>query len=134
MQAQRQRDTLPELKLRRELHRRGLRYFVHRQPVPGLRRQADIVFPRARVAVWVDGCFWHGCPEHGKRDHAVNAEFWSAKLQKTADRDRDTDARATAEGWAVVRVWEHEDHVEVADRILDLVRSRVGTQEHPLPT
>ena len=93
---------------RRALHAAGLRYRVHRQPLPGLRRTADVVFPRARVAVFVDGCFWHGCPEHGRRHHRVNDWYWPAKIERNIRRDRDTDARLADAGWSVVRIWEHE--------------------------
>jgi DNA mismatch endonuclease (patch repair protein) len=116
------RDTAPELALRRELHRLGLRYFVHRQPLPDLRRQADIVFPRAKVAVFVDGCFWHGCPEHGRREHRTNAWYWPEKIQRNWERDRDTDARLRSAEWTPVRVWEHDDFAEVALQVAALVR------------
>ena len=101
------RDTAPELALRRVLHRRGLRYRVHRRPLPDLARQADIVFTGAKVAVFVDGCFWHGCPEHGRRHHGVNGWYWPDKIARNRTRDLDTTARLEAEGWRVVRVWEH---------------------------
>lgn len=121
MQSNRGRDTGPELRLRSELHRRGLRYFVDRAPIKDVRRRADLVFPRKKVAVFVDGCFWHGCPEH----HTVsktNAEYWAAKVETNRWRDRDTDALLEAEGWTVVRVWEH-DAVEIAaDRVERAVR------------
>lgn len=112
------RDTAPEMALRRELHRLGLRYFVHRQPVPGLHRQADIVFPRARMAVFVDGCFWHGCPEHGRREHRTNGWYWPEKIERNRWRDRDTDGRLEEAGWTVVRVWEHEDPSGAAQLIM----------------
>lgn len=119
------RDTKAELELRRILHRRGLRYLVDRQVVEGVRRRADLVFPRARVAVMVDGCFWHGCPEHATWP-AHNAEFWQEKIETNRQRDRDTDQRLSEAGWDVVRVWEHEDPREAADRIERLVRPRRG--------
>ncbi len=112
------RDTAPEVALRRELHRLGLRYFVHRRPVPGLRREADIVFPRARMAVFVDGCFWHGCPEHGRREHRTNGWYWPEKIERNRRRDRDTDDQLEEAGWTVVRVWEHEDLSGVAQLIM----------------
>src|SRR5438105_437916 len=90
MQANRRRDTGPELALRRELHRRGLRFRVDHPPVSGLQCRADMVFTRARVAVFVDGCFWHGCPEHGTLPRA-NGEWWRAKLEANAARDRRND-------------------------------------------
>lgn len=107
--------------LRRELHRRGMRYFIHRRPVTGLRREADLLFPRRRVAVFVDGCFWHGCPVH--RTHpARNSGFWRDKIELNRIRDADTDVRLSAAGWTVVRVWEHESPLAAADRIEVAVR------------
>ena len=115
------RDTAPELALRCVLHRRGLRYRVHRRPLPGLARQADIVFTRAKVAVFVDGCFWHGCPEHGRRAHRTNGWYWLAKIAANKDRDRDTDERLIAAGWIPVRVWEHEQPDVAADSVVDAI-------------
>ncbi|MFD4369369.1 very short patch repair endonuclease [Rhodococcus sp. NPDC058521] len=116
LSAQRRRDTKPEMALRRELHRRGYRYFVDRAPLRGLRRRADLVFPRRKVAVYVDGCFWHSCPQHATRPKN-NAEWWAEKLAGNVRRDRDTDDRLTEAGWTVIRVWEHEDAVAAATRI-----------------
>jgi DNA mismatch endonuclease (patch repair protein) len=125
MQGQRRRDTRAELALRRELHRRGLRYRLDQPVVPGTRRRrVDIVFLGAKVAVSVDGCFWHGCAAHGVAEHRVNAWYWPAKIERNRARDADTDARLSAEGWAVVRVWEHDDPVAAADRIERIVRRR----------
>ncbi len=123
MQAQRRRDTSPEMELRRWLHRLGLRYRVDVAPVAGLRRRADIVFPKSRVAVFVDGCFWHGCPEHGTWPKA-NASWWRQKIEGNRLRDADTTSRLTEAGWVVVRVWEHEDVDSAAQRIVDIIRSR----------
>ncbi|MFF0815257.1 very short patch repair endonuclease [Rhodococcus sp. NPDC003318] len=123
MSAQRRRDTVPELALRRELHRRGRRYRVDRAPLPGIRRRADLVFPVAKVAVFVDGCFWHRCPVHATAPKN-NAQWWADKLDANVVRDRDTDARLTAAGWAVVRVWEHEDPITAADAVEMVLRSR----------
>jgi DNA mismatch endonuclease (patch repair protein) len=114
---QRRRDTKPEVALRRELHRRGLRYFVDRAPLKGLRRRADVVFPRRKLAVYVDGCFWHSCPIHATHPRN-NAQWWADKLAGNVARDRDTDARLEAEGWTVVRVWEHEDPVDAAEKVV----------------
>lgn len=116
LSAQRRRDTAPEMALRRELHRRGYRYFVDKAPLRGLRRRADLVFPRRKVAVYVDGCFWHSCPQHATQPKN-NAEWWSEKLAANVRRDRDTDERLTDAGWTVIRVWEHEDPVTAATRI-----------------
>lgn len=115
---QRRRDTKPEVALRRELHRRGLRYFVDRAPVKGMRRRADLVFPRRKVAVYVDGCFWHSCPIHATKPRN-NAQWWADKLAANVARDRDTDTRLIEEGWRVVRIWEHEDPVVAAQRVVD---------------
>lgn len=123
MRSQRRRDTAPELSLRRALHAMGLRYFVHRRPLPALNRQADIVFTRARLAVFVDGCHWHGCPQHGPKRHLTNGWYWSEKIATNIRRDRDTDERLTSSGWTVVRVWEHEDPDEAAVAIADALRS-----------
>lgn len=85
-----------------------------------------MVFRRARVAVFVDGCFWHGCDAHGKARPVANGEYWRAKIAANRDRDRDTDERLAAAGWASVRVWEHEDMEVAAGRLEALVRSRHG--------
>ena len=115
---QRRRDTKPEVALRRELHRRGLRYFVERAQLKGMRRRADLVFPRRKVAVYVDGCFWHSCPVHATKPRN-NAQWWADKLAANVARDRDTDTRLIEEGWRVVRIWEHEDPVVAAQRVVD---------------
>lgn len=120
MSRQRRSDTAPELALRRELHRRGIRYFVDRAPLRGQRRRADLVFPRRRVAVYVDGCFWHRCPVHAT-DPKNNADWWAAKLAGNVARDRATDAELAAAGWRVVRIWEHEDPVCAADRVQEIL-------------
>ncbi|WP_156757610.1 very short patch repair endonuclease [Actinokineospora pegani] len=120
MSRQRSRDTTVELALRKELHARGLRYRVHRRPLPGVRREADIVFGPAKVAVFVDGCFWHGCPRHATWPKN-NAEFWRAKIEANRTRDRDTDQRLADNGWTVVRVWEHEDPIAAANRVQEVI-------------
>lgn len=122
MQSNRGRDTGPELALRRILHRRGLRYYVNRRPVKTIRRTADIVFPRRRVAVFVDGCFWHGCPLH----HTVaktNADFWATKVRANMDRDRNTDATLRREGWTVLRIWEHVPSDEAANLVIAVLNT-----------
>jgi DNA mismatch endonuclease Vsr len=120
MRAQRERDTGIEREIRSRLHARGLRFRLHRRLLKGSRREVDVVFPGAKVAVFVDGCFWHGCPEHGTWPRN-NAEFWKQKIEGNVARDRDTDARLQAEGWTVVRVWEHEAPGAAAARIADAV-------------
>ncbi|MGW6424154.1 very short patch repair endonuclease [Nocardia sp. NPDC055053] len=128
MSRQKRANTNPELALRRELHRAGLRYFVDRAPIKGLRRRADVVFPRLHIAVYVDGCFWHRCPEHAT-DPKNNAEWWAEKLAGNVARDRATDAALIEAGWRVVRVWEHEDPQVAAEHIRALVRERAPGQE-----
>ena len=114
--------TAPETAVRRELHRRGLRYRVN-MPLPevgGIR--PDIVFTRVRVAIFIDGCFWHRCPEHGTSPK-TNAGWWRRKLDSNVERDRKTDTAVAEAGWTVVRIWEHEDPINAADRIERIVRS-----------
>jgi DNA mismatch endonuclease (patch repair protein) len=123
MRAQRERDTGIEREIRSRLHARGLRFRVHRRLLKGSRREVDVVFPGAKVAVFVDGCFWHGCPEHGTWPRN-NAAFWREKIEGNVRRDRDTDARLQAEGWTVVRVWEHEAPADAAARIAETVERR----------
>lgn len=123
-----QRNTVPELKLRRALHRRGLRYRVDRAPISGMRSRADIVFGPSRVAVFVDGCFWHGCPVHSTKP-SHNAAWWHEKIASNRRRDARVNAALAAEGWVVVRVWEHEDPETAAGRIAELVRQRRSSSE-----
>ena len=123
MQSTRQRDTIPEIAIRRVLHARGFRYRVDRPVIPGLRRRADLVFSGPKVAVFVDGCFWHSCPRHGTRPKA-NAKWWASKLETNRRRDSDTNRRLRASGWRVVRVWEHETPAKAADRVATAVNSR----------
>lgn len=123
MQAQRRADTGPELALRHSLWRIGLRYRLHRRPVSSLRREADVVFIGAKVAVFSDGCLWHG---HSCRrpPGGPNAEWWADKLARTRARDRDTDQKLMDAGWRVVRVWECENPDVAAQRIAALVRGK----------
>lgn len=123
MSRQSSRDTGPERALRRALFAGGMRYRVHHPVSVGPRRHADIAFTRARVAVFVDGCYWHGCPAHASWPKA-NAEWWRAKIERNRLRDQDTDERLMAAGWLSVRVWEHEDPMEAAARIAAIVRQR----------
>jgi DNA mismatch endonuclease, patch repair protein len=132
MRSNKSRDTGPELALRSAVHRLGLRYRVGVRPVSGLRRTGDLVFSRARVVVFLDGCFWHGCPEH----HTVakkNAEFWAGKVRGNRERDVQTTRRMEEAGWCVIRVWEHESPTEAALRIADTVRKRLESP-HGQPT
>lgn len=135
MSRQRRTGTAPELALRRELHRRGLRYFVDRAPIRGQRRRADVVFPRRKLAVYVDGCFWHRCPQHATNPKN-NAEWWAAKLAGNVTRDRMTDETLRAAGWQVVRIWEHENAATAADRVqaaLDVRGAANETAARPAP-
>lgn len=126
MKSNRGRDTKPELALRSAVHALGLRYRVdHRLPLPGVRRRGDLAFTRVRVAVFVDGCFWHACPEHFTVSK-TNPEFWAAKMARNQARDVETDRLLAEAGWLSVRVWEHEAMMEAAGRIADVVRSRQG--------
>jgi DNA mismatch endonuclease (patch repair protein) len=115
------RDNPRELALRSTLHRRGLRFRLHRGLLTGLRRTVDIVFPRARTAVFLDGCFWHGCPTH-RSWPKNNADWWRQKIEGNIARDRDTDRRLREQGWTVLRIWEHEPIETAADRIEQIVR------------
>lgn len=126
MQQQPRQDTLPEIAVRKELHRQGLRYRLHRAVVPGTRRRADIVFGPAKVAVFIDGCFWHGCTEHGDQEPAVNRWYWPAKINRNRQRDEDTTRRLEQAGWLVIRIWEHEVAAAAAERIVAAVRMRRG--------
>jgi DNA mismatch endonuclease (patch repair protein) len=119
------RDTRPELLLRRILHARGLRYRVDQPLLPDRRRRADVAFGRAKVAVFVDGCFWHGCPEHLVWPKS-NEAFWRKKLDANRLRDEDTNRQLRDQGWEVVRVWEHEDMAVAASRIEQVVMARRG--------
>jgi DNA mismatch endonuclease (patch repair protein) len=123
LQRVRQKDTSAETALRRELHALGLRYRLQVPILTKPRRVADITFVGPRVAVFVDGCFWHGCPKHATWPKQ-NAEFWQAKIVANQERDRDTDARLRAAGWQVVRVWAHEPPREAALQIAKIVRER----------
>jgi DNA mismatch endonuclease (patch repair protein) len=107
MRANRRTDTKPEMALRRALHGQGLRYRKdYRLDLDGARVRPDIAFTARRVAVFVDGCFWHACPEHGTKP-ASNTWYWGPKLARNVERDRAADAALVAAGWQVVRVWEH---------------------------
>lgn len=127
MRATRRRDTPGELAVRRLLHARGLRFHVDRQVLPETRRRADIVFPGAKVAAFIDGCFWHSCPRHRTQPKA-NAAWWATKLKRNRQRDADTNRQLRRAGWEVVRVWEHEAPAAAAARVANtvLVRLRRG--------
>jgi DNA mismatch endonuclease (patch repair protein) len=128
MQAIRSRDTKPERLVRSLLHARGLRYRVAAKPLPGLRRTADIVFRPVKVAVFIDGCYWHGCPEHYVAPR-TNSGYWSEKVLRNVSRDRDTDERLKAAGWTVLRFWEHESAEVTAVRIAATVNRLRSTED-----
>lgn len=116
MSMQARRDTRPEMALRCALHGQGRRFRVS-YPVPDLSRcTIDIAFPRQKVAVFVDGCFWHGCPEHGTRPKS-NVDRWAEKLDANGERDRRVEAHLRERGWAVLRIWEHEDVVVACEKV-----------------
>jgi DNA mismatch endonuclease (patch repair protein) len=112
-----------ERRLRSELYRRGLRFRKHAAPLEGLRCTADIVFPRRRVAVFVDGCFWHSCPTHGSSPKA-NSAWWRVKLDANVARDRRNDEALSEAGWTVLRMWAHLEVAEMADRVVAAVGGR----------
>jgi DNA mismatch endonuclease (patch repair protein) len=118
MQRNRRRDTKPEVALSSALHAAGLRYRRDYQlrSSSGVRVRPDFVFTRARVTVFVDGCFWHGCPQHGNTP-SVNTQYWGPKLARNRERDERVTAALRDDGWTVVRAWEHEDVSSVADRV-----------------
>ena len=121
MRGNRKKDTRPEVLLRAAMHRAGLRYRTYVAiEGGGLRARADVVFPKRRLAVFVDGCFWHGCPEHATKPR-TNVDYWEAKLRGNADRDRRVDQALTASGWSVIRIWEHD-----VDRDLEACVKRVA--------
>ena len=121
MSRQRRRDTGPELAVRQRLHALGYRYRVDHRPLPDLRARGDLVFTRARVVVFVDGCFWHRCPQHATSPRH-NGVWWQAKLDANVARDRATDRRLAEAGWRVVRIWEHE----APDAAVATIRALLG--------
>lgn len=123
MQANRSRDTRPEIALRQALHRMGLRYRVCARPLRNVRHTADIVFGPAKVAVEVRGCFWHGCPEH-YRAPAANKQFWADKVARNMARDVATARQLGEAGWLLVVVWEHDDVATSAAQIANVVQQR----------
>jgi DNA mismatch endonuclease (patch repair protein) len=118
MRSNRSRDTGPELAVRQLLHRAGLRYRVDFPPIGG-RRRADVVFTRQRIAIFIDGCFWHGCPQHASTPK-TNSDYWVPKLARNIQRDRETDSTLRASGWTVLRFWEHQLPAEVALKIIEI--------------
>lgn len=123
MQANRGRDTRPERELRSRLHAAGLRFRKHHRPLPGLRCEADVVFTRWRVAVFVDGCFWHGCPLHATWPVA-HREFWETKLRRNRSRDEGHTLALSDAGWLVVRLWEHQPLDEMFEQVVGALGER----------
>ncbi|MFB6636039.1 very short patch repair endonuclease [Streptomyces chartreusis] len=130
MSKQASRDTAAEVAVRKLLHASGLRYRVH-VPVPGMpRRTIDIAFTKAKIAIFMDGCFWHGCPQHATHPKA-NAGWWRAKLDKNMARDLETTEHLTAAGWTVLRFWEHESAADVARRVASHLASPADLSSDP---
>jgi len=124
MQGNRSRDTKPELALRSAAHAAGLRYWVARRPIPTVRRTADLLFPARRVVVFVDGCFWHRCKIHFKLP-STNRDYWSRKIDRNVERDRETDQLLADAGWVVVRIWEHENPNTAVAALRRVISGRV---------
>jgi DNA mismatch endonuclease (patch repair protein) len=125
MERTRRRDTAGETAIRSILFAQGLRYRIDAAPIPGMRRRADILFRSSRIAVYVDGCFWHGCPVHATWPKQ-NADFWKQKIEANRARDADTNRRLKRAGWKVIRIWEHEDPNKAASRIRTAVLMAIG--------
>lgn len=129
MRANRKIDTCPELRLRSALHRDGLRFRKHlRISASGLRVTPDIVFPRQHLAVFVDGCFWHGCREHGTQPR-VNSGYWAAKLCRNRERDARVDLALREAGWQVVRIWEHIPIGDAVSMVTSAIAIQRGTRD-----
>jgi len=126
MKANRGVNTKPELMLRRIVHKSGLRYAIDVRPEPGINRRADLVFRSAKVAVFVNGCFWHGCPKHYVPPKS-NKKFWSQKIVRNKARDLETKLLLTRLGWRVLVFWEHQDYIVCAQKVVECVVSRRGT-------
>jgi DNA mismatch endonuclease (patch repair protein) len=131
MRANGRTDTRPELALRKALHRRGLRYRIDRRIPLGSRGvRPDVSFPALSLAVFVDGCFWHSCPQHATVPKA-NADYWVPKLAANVCRDRRNDRELEDAGWTVLRFWAHESVDRMADEVLATARDlRLKTQSH----
>jgi DNA mismatch endonuclease (patch repair protein) len=125
MRANRRRDTSPEISVRRLLHAAGYRFRVDLPVRAGAGRpvRPDIAFTRRKLAVFIDGCFWHGCPLHGRRAGGVNDGYWTPKIARNRERDTEQDARLHAAGWRVLRFWEHDDPERVASLIGQQLRA-----------
>ena len=117
------KDSKPELALRRELYKLGLRYRIHVKKLPGT---PDIVFQKAKMVVFVDGCFWHSCPRHGKTPKS-NHEWWKKKFEENTKRDKRNDFELESMGWLPIHIWEHEDPIESAHTIREVWKQRTST-------
>jgi DNA mismatch endonuclease, patch repair protein len=126
MLSNRAADTAPEAALRSTLHRRGFRFRKHARVLPALRCRPDVVFPTEKVAVFIDGCFWHGCPDHARQPKR-NSDYWRAKIERNKARDLRNDAALTDAGWKVIRAWEHEPVDHIADLVVEFVANRRST-------
>ncbi|MFD8159643.1 very short patch repair endonuclease [Streptomyces malaysiensis] len=136
MLGNRNRDTSPELLLRSLVHAAGLRYRVAAKPLPEMRRTADMVFRPVKVAVFIDGCFWHGCPEHFVMPKS-HRPYWEDKISRNIQRDRDTDNRLVEAGWLVLRFWEHLEPQACAVTVIEAVAARrqeAEASKHPRKT
>ncbi len=122
MKATRGSDNPLERNIRSLLYQEGYRYFKHRRLLPGTSRTVDIVLPRRRLAIFIDGCFWHGCPLHGTWPKA-NAEFWREKIETNMLRDKDTTKRLRSLGWKVIRIWEHVKPEMAVKRIISILET-----------
>jgi DNA mismatch endonuclease (patch repair protein) len=132
MQANRRRDTAPEMAIRRLVHASGLRYRVDARPLANIRHTADMIFTRARVAVFIDGCWWHGCAEH-YRPPASNIAYWADKVGGNRARDRQIDQALISADWTVIRIWEHESPELAARRIEAVVRGATASPRRNQP-
>ncbi len=133
MRGNRRRDTGPELAVRRLVHAAGLRYRVDYAPLPTHRRlKADLVFTRRRIAVFVDGCFWHGCPQHYVASK-TNPDYWEPKIAANAERDIRSTALLVDAGWTVLRFWTHTPAAEIAAAVVETVRATRADSREAAP-
>lgn len=130
MRGNRSRDTKPELAVRRLLHARGLRYRVNVRPLPSLRRTADVVFPRRRIAVFIDGCYWHGCPQHYIPSKS-NSDYWTPKIAANEARDVETSRALSEAGWMALRYWSHMAPEDIAASIEQHLSASTANNERP---
>lgn len=123
MEAAKPKNTLPEIKLQTALAELGINFETDVKPIEDLHRRADVLIREGKIAIFVDGCFWHGCPIHGTQAKA-NAEFWADKIKRNQERDLDTNEHLEAAGWTVIRIWEHEDPNDAAKQIADIIKEK----------